>query len=52
MWVEKLLPHMTMSELQAELDALPATNGKKAPTWEARVQELMREHILSQTLAE
>ncbi len=39
-WAHKQLPDMTLDELQVIFDALPATNGKKAPAWVARVNQL------------
>lgn len=45
LWAEKQLPDLTMDELQAEFDALPAQNGKKAPAWVKRVDELMLEQF-------
>lgn len=44
-WAEKLLPQMSMSELQQEFDALPTRNGKKAPAWVGRVNELILEQF-------
>lgn len=43
LWAEKMLPHYSLDELQAEFEALPATNGKKALGWIAKVNELMQE---------
>jgi hypothetical protein len=43
-WAHKHLPEMTLEQLQQEFDKLPATNGKKAPAWVARVNQLL-EHI-------
>lgn len=34
---------MTLEELQVIFDALPATNGKKAPAWVARVNQLLED---------
>lgn len=48
LWAEKLLPHLSMSEIQAEFDALQATNGKKAPAWVARVHELIQQNELDE----
>ena len=43
LWAEKMLSHYTLDELQAEFDALPLVDGKKAPSWVAKVNELMQE---------
>lgn len=43
LWAEKELPHMTLDEIQAEFDALEAINGKRAPSWVNRVNELLTE---------
>jgi len=42
-WAEKLLPHLSMDEIQSEFDLLSATNGKKALAWVERVNQLARE---------
>ena len=44
-WAEKQLPLMSMDEIQAEFDSLPAMNGKKAPAWVERVNQLMLEQF-------
>ncbi len=46
LWAEKQLPHMSMDEIQAEFDSLPTTNGKKAPVWVERVNQLVSRAIL------
>ncbi|MDZ4876722.1 MAG: hypothetical protein CLLPBCKN_006157 [Chroococcidiopsis cubana SAG 39.79] len=43
LWAEKLLPHLSMDEIQSEFNLLPATNGKKALAWVERVNSLMLE---------
>ncbi len=43
LWAESQLPHMSMDEIQAEFDALKAIEGKKAPAWVRRVNELLLE---------
>lgn len=45
LWAEKQLPLMSMNEIQAEFDSLPATNGKKAPAWVERVNQLALEQF-------
>lgn len=40
LWAEKQLPQMSMDQIQAEFNALPTTNGKKAPAWVEKVKEL------------
>lgn len=45
-WGQSELPKMTQEELQQEFLALPAVDGKKAPAWVARVNELMRGTVL------
>ena len=45
LWAEKQLPHMSMDEIQAQFDSLPATNGKKAPVWVERVKQLVLEQF-------
>ena len=45
LWAQKLLPQMSMSELQQEFDALPTTDGKKARAWVGRVNELILEQF-------
>lgn len=45
LWAQKLLPQMSMTQLQQELNALPAIEGKKAPAWAARVNELILEQF-------
>lgn len=44
-WAEKQLPSMSMDEITAEFDALPTKDGKKAPAWVARVNELILEQF-------
>ncbi len=44
-WAQKLLPQMSMSELQQEFDTLPAIEGKKAPAWVAKVHQLVLEQF-------
>lgn len=41
LWAGEQLPRMSLDQLQAEFDALPASNGKKAPAWIKRIQELL-----------
>lgn len=43
LWAEKELPHYSLDEIQAEFNALVATNGKKAPAWVQKVNELANE---------
>lgn len=43
LWAEKQLPHYSLDELQAEFDALPLVDGKKAIAWIAKINELMQE---------
>lgn len=43
LWAEKMLPHYSLEELQAEFEALPTTNNKKAPSWVAKINKLMQE---------
>ncbi len=45
LWAEKQLPQMSMDEIQAEFDSLEATNGKKAPVWVKRVNQLVLEQF-------
>lgn len=46
LWARAQLPKMTREELQQEFLALRAVDGKKAPAWVARVNELMRKAVL------
>lgn len=45
LWAEKQLPHLSMDEIQAEFDSLETTNGKKAPVWAERVNQLALEQF-------
>lgn len=45
LWAQKLLPDMSLAQLQKEFDALPAIEGKKAPAWVAKVHELVLEQF-------
>lgn len=42
-WAQSQLPTYSAKFLQGEFDRLEATNGKKAPTWVRRVQELKQD---------
>lgn len=42
-WAATQLPELPMDVLQAEFEELEATNGKKAPAWVAKVEELKAE---------
>jgi hypothetical protein len=44
-WAGHQLPSMSMNEIQAEFDALPTTDGKKAPAWVERVNQLVLEQF-------
>lgn len=44
-WGQSKLPKMTLEQLQQEFDTLAAVDGKKAPAWVARVNELMLEQF-------
>ena len=44
-WARAQLPQMALEELQAEFDALPTKDGKKAPAWAVRVNELILEQF-------
>jgi hypothetical protein len=44
-WASNQLPQMSIEELGAEYEALPAVNGKKAPAWVSRVNELVLEQF-------
>ena len=44
-WGLAQLPNLSAEQLQQEFLALPTTDGKKAPAWVARVQELVLEQF-------
>jgi hypothetical protein len=46
-WARDRLPHMSLDEIQAHFDALETTNGKKAPAWIAKVNELKQIYTTS-----
>lgn len=45
LWAGEQLPHMTLDEIQSEFNAMPSVAGKKAPSWIAKVDQLMRERF-------
>lgn len=43
LWASEMLPHYSLDELQAEFEALPLLEGKKAIAWIAKINKLMQE---------
>lgn len=45
LWAGQMLPGMSLDEIQSEFNALPLSNGKKAISWVARINQLMQENF-------
>jgi len=46
-WASECLPHMTLEEIQARFETLEPIDGKKAPAWIAKVNELRQVYTTS-----